>query len=41
MYGCPFGMLAAVLNFNRLPALCIAAARRMLGVMSGAYLMIV
>ena len=37
MYGCPFGMSSAVLNFNRLPALCIAAARRCMGVMSGAF----
>ena len=37
MYGCPFGMSSAVLNFNRLPALSIAASRRCMGVLCGAF----
>ena len=37
MYGNPFGMSRAVLNFNRLPTLNVAFCRRSMGVMAAAY----
>jgi hypothetical protein len=37
MYGNPFGMTSAVLNFNRLPTLNVAFCRRAMGVLAAAY----
>ena len=37
MHGCPFGLGSVVLTFNRFPALMVAATRRLLFVMHGAY----
>ena len=37
MYGNPFGMASAVLNFNRLPTLNVSFCRRAMGVLSAAY----
>jgi len=37
MYGNPFGMARAVLNFNRLPTLNVAFCRRSMGVLAAAY----
>ena len=37
MQGCPFGLGSVVVNFNRYPALLVATARRMLGLLHGAY----
>lgn len=37
MFGCPFGMASAVLNFNRLPTLISATLRRCFGVAAAAY----
>jgi len=37
MFGSPFGMASAVLNFNRLPTLVVAFSRRSMGVLAAAY----
>ena len=37
MYGNPFGMASAVLNFNRLPTLNVSFCRRAMGVLCAAY----
>ena len=37
MFGCPFGLGSVVLHFNRFPALMVAAARRLFGLVHGAY----
>ena len=37
MKGCPFGLGSVVVHFNRYPALLVAVARRLFGLMHGAY----
>ena len=37
MHGCPFGLGSVVLTFNRYPALVVAATRRVLCLLHGAY----
>ena len=37
MAGCPFGLGSVVIQFNRYPALLVAAARRLLGLLVAAY----
>ena len=37
MLGCPYGLGSVVVTFNRYPTLVVAAQRRVLGLLSGAY----
>ena len=37
MLGCPYGLGSVVVTFNRYPTLVVAAQRRILGLLSGAY----
>ena len=37
MLGCPYGLGSVVVTFNRYPTLVVAAQRRILGLLTGAY----